>query len=118
MKYRCLAISAARTLFALENNAPQNNAIMKLNRYLFLIFSTFAGFWQLIAALASERVLVDHAVFHDHTDGFDAFFPRRSVKPFIVAADRGIIFQRIAIDNQNVCVGTDFDNAQVALRIP
>ena len=52
-----------------------------------------------------QRILVDHAVLHDEVDGFDAPLARLCVEPLRIAAKNGDVFQRIAVDQQDVGIG-------------
>jgi len=61
-------------------------------------------------AVSLQRVLVDLAVFHDQSDGFNAFFPGFGVEILIVCTKDSDIFQRVAVDDENVRIGTWLDN--------
>jgi len=70
---------------------------------------------KLLELLHIQSVLVQLPILHNHTNGINPI-PCRRVKPLFTAADCGNVLQRVTVYQQNICIGTFFDNTQFSFN--
>ncbi len=71
----------------------------------------------LIYTTRLQRVLVNPAVFHDQTNSVDTTSAGLSVEIFWIGTQHRDVFERVAVDQQDIGERTFFDDAEISASV-